>query len=198
MNSDLITITSVILVSLVSVFILVARDWRLCIIGLAIQYVGVTILVSVSWPLEMASVKLLAGWMACAILGVSMFYAPDAWPESERKILFGPVFRILAALMLGLAVTSLVIHSDSWLSMVSIPLRWVSFALIGVGLMQLSLTSHPLRVIIGLLTALSGFEILYAAIESSALVTGLLAVVTLGLALAGAYLLISPTMESAP
>jgi hypothetical protein len=68
--------------------------------------------------------------------------------------------------------------------------------LIGMGLLQLSLTSHPLKVIIGLLTALSGFEIIYAAIETSTLVTGLLAGITLALALVGAYLLISPSMES--
>jgi hypothetical protein len=54
-----------------------------------------------------------------------------------------------------------------------------------------------LRVTIGLLTALSGFEIIYAAIETSTLVTGLLAGVNLGLALAGAYLIIAPTMEAA-
>jgi hypothetical protein len=52
-----------------------------------------------------------------------------------------------------------------------------------------------MRVIVGLLTVLSGFEIIYAAIESSVLVTGLLAGVNLGLALVGAYLLISPKME---
>jgi hypothetical protein len=44
-------------------------------------------------------------------------------------------------------------------------------------------------VVLGLLTFLSGFEVLYAAMESSSLVTGLLAVVNLGLALAGAYFL---------
>jgi hypothetical protein len=60
----------------------------------------------------------------------------------------------------------------------------------------LSLTSDPLRVIIGLLTSLSGFEIIYAAVETSTLVTGLLAGVNLGLALVGAYLLIAPTMEN--
>ena len=43
--------------------------------------------------------------------------------------------------------------------------------------------------LIGLLTTLSGFELIYAAVENSVLVTGLLAVVTLGLALVGAYLL---------
>ena len=46
-----------------------------------------------------------------------------------------------------------------------------------------------------LLTALAGFEIIYAAIETSVLVTGLLAGINLGLALVGAYLIISPTME---
>ena len=43
------------------------------------------------------------------------------------------------------------------------------------------------KVIVGLLTVLAGFEILYAAVESSALVTALLVVVNLGLALAGAF-----------
>jgi hypothetical protein len=82
--------------------------------------------------------------------------------------------------------------------MISVPIRWGSFVLISFGLLQLSLTSHPLRVIIGLLTFLSGFEIIYAAIETSTLVTGLLAGVNLGLALIGAYMLIVPTMESNP
>jgi hypothetical protein len=198
MSPDLVVIIAVALVSLMSLYILISKDWRLCIAALAIQYIGVTLLVNASWPLEMSAVKVLAGWMACAILGVAMFYVPDTWLKSEKSILFGPLFRILAALLLALAITSLVIHSESWLSMIKLPLRWASFALIGMGLLQLSLTSHPLRVIIGLLTALSGFEIIYAAVESSALVTGLLAVVTLSLALAGAYLLIASTMESNP
>ncbi len=80
--------------------------------------------------------------------------------------------------------------------MIDTTLRWGSFLLIGFGILQLGLTSHPLRVIIGLLTALSGFEVIYAAIESSNLVTGLLAGVNLGLALAGAYMLVAPSMES--
>jgi hypothetical protein len=80
--------------------------------------------------------------------------------------------------------------------MISIPIRWGSFMLIGIGLLQLSLSSYPLRVIMGLLTILSGFEIIYAAIETSTLVTGLLAGVNIGLALVGAYLLIAPTMET--
>ena len=123
---------------------------------------------------------------------------PDTWRDSEKSIKFGPVFRILAGLILALTITSLVLHTETWLSMISIPILWGSFILISFGLLQVSLTSHPLRVIIGILTLLSGFEIIYAAVESSTLVTGLLAGVNLGLALVGAYMLVAPSMESNP
>jgi hypothetical protein len=198
MISDTLIFAAVILVSLASLVIMISPDWRLGMIGLAMQYVGVFVLVAVSWPIELAVVKVLAGWMACAILGTAMSYVADTWPATENSILFGPMFRIIAALILALAITSLVYHSESWLSMISVPIRWGSFILIGMGLLQVSLSSHPFRVIIGLLTAISGFEIIYAVIATSTLVAGLLAFVNLGLALAGAYMLIVPTMESNP
>jgi hypothetical protein len=198
MGSNIMILGAVILVSLTSIYVLVGRDWRYCIGALALQYIGVFLLVNASWPLEMAVAKMVAGWMAGAILGIAMTSVPDTWRDMEKSINFGPIFRILAALIFALAITSLVIHSESWLSMINVPIRWGSFVLIGFGLLQLSLTSHPLRVIIGLLTSLSGFEIIYAAVETSTLVTGLLAGVNLGLALVGAYLLIAPTMENNP
>jgi hypothetical protein len=196
MVSEPIVLTAVVLVSLTSLYNLISRDWRSSIGGLALQYIGVFLLVIISWPLEMAVAKMLAGWMAGVILWVAMTYVPDAWPDAEKSIKFGAIFRLLAALILALAVTSLILQTETWLSTISTPIRWGSFMLIGMGLLQLSLTSHPLKVIIGLLTALSGFEIIYAAIETSTLVTGLLAGITLALALVGAYLLISPSMES--
>ncbi len=195
MVTNPIVLGAVILVSLTSIYVLMSKDWRYCIGALAVQYIGVFLLVFASWPLEMAVAKMVAGWMAGAILGIAMTSIPDSWRETDKSIKFGPVFRILAALILALTITSLVLHSDNWLSMISIPIRWGSFVLIGFGLLQLSLASHPLRIIIGLLTSLSGFEIIYAAIETSTLVTGLLAGVNLGLALVGAYMLIAPTMD---
>jgi hypothetical membrane protein len=62
--------------------------------------------------------------------------------------------------------------------------------------LHLGWTANPFRVITGLLTVLTGFEIFYSAVEISALVAGLLAVVTLGLSLVGAYMIIAPTLES--
>ena len=70
-----------------------------------------------------------------------------------------------------------------------------SLLLIGMGLLHLGVTDHILRVIIGLMTVLAGFEILYATVEGSILVAALLAVINLGLALAGSYLLIASNAQ---
>ncbi|MCC6985033.1 MAG: hypothetical protein IT309_01265, partial [Anaerolineales bacterium] len=50
-------------------------------------------------------------------------------------------------------------------------------------------TNDLLRVTLALLSILAGFEILYAAVESAILVTGLLAAVNLGLGVVGSYLM---------
>jgi hypothetical protein len=196
MLPDFAILGAVILVGLTSAFLLVTKDWRFCILALAFQYVGVFVLVGAFWPLEMAVAKMVAGWMSGAILGIAMVNAAPTWQETDKLVKYGPAFRFLAAAVLILTISSLVLHSETWLSMIKTPIRWGSFILLGFGILQLSLTSHPLRVIIGLLTALSGFEIIYAAIETSTLVTGLLAGVNLGLALVGAYILVAPAMES--
>jgi len=198
MVNSLVVLISVSIITLTSIFILISKDWRHAIGALLVQYVGVFILVRGFWPLEMAIAKMLAGWMAAAILGIAMFYSRDAWLDTEKAVKYGAIFRISAVLLLALTVTSLVLSTESWISSINFPILWGSFILIAIGLLQLSLTSHPLRVILGLLTVLSGFEIIYASVETSTLVAGLLAVVNLGLALVGAYLLISPTMETNP
>ena len=64
-----------------------------------------------------------------------------------------------------------------------------AFVLIGSGILNFSLSINPFTILLGLLTALSGFEIIYATVETSALVAGLLAVVNLGIAFIGGYLI---------
>jgi len=58
-----------------------------------------------------------------------------------------------------------------------------------LGLWQVGLhSSDPLWVVTGLLTVLAGFDVLYASLEQSLLLAGLMALVVVGLALAGGYL----------
>jgi hypothetical protein len=66
-----------------------------------------------------------------------------------------------------------------------------SLLLVGMGLLHLGLTANTLRITLGLMTILSGFEALYTAVEGSVLVAALLAVIILGLALVGSYLLLA-------
>jgi hypothetical protein len=181
-----ISLPAVIVLVISTLFLLLSQNWRWSILALAVQYLAVFALVLQVWPFGLAAVKLVAGWMAGAVLGASQPAAELVEePQSSPPAV---VFRFLVAVLVWILVYTV---SRAFVALVPLPSSLVMGAalLIGMGLMQLGMTTRPLRVLLGLLTTLSGFELIYAAVESSVLVAGLLAVVTLGLALVGAYLL---------
>jgi hypothetical protein len=165
--------------------LLFSRDWRWSLGLLAVQYLSVFWMVQAHWPITLAATKLVTGWMACAILGIAQLNTREPG-EAHSSWLQGRLFHIFAAGMVLAATFAVSLRVETWLGL-SLPVAWGGLLLIGLGLLHLGITSDSFQVIIGLLTTLAGFEILYAAVESSALVTALLAVVNLGLALAGAY-----------
>lgn len=165
-----------------------ARKWRMRVGALALQYVGVFWLVALSWPAGLASIKLVTGWMAGAILGVSRF---GELPSDRRRWPTEWLFLALVVLLVVLTVANVAPNLDTLGVAIHPAQSFGGLLLIGVGLVHLGIASRGLRVVVSLLTALSGFEILYAAIESSTLVAGLLAVVDLGIAMVGAYLMSS-------
>ena len=171
-----------------SVGLLLSRDWRWSLGLLALQYFAAFWIVSEHWPLTMSAAKLVTGWMAAAVLGMTRLNLKDdsvgetSWPE-------GRLFRIFAAGLFLVTVSAGANGLTTWLPDAGLPAIWGALVLIGLGLLHLGMTLHPLKVILGLLTTLLGFEILYSTVENSILVAGLLAVVTLGLALTGSYLL---------
>jgi hypothetical protein len=184
-----------ILVTITSIILLLTRDWRWSIGILAIQYIGVSVLTGAYWPLETAIAKMVTGWMAGAVLGIAMATMPETWQEEEQSLSSGHIFRLLAAAMIVIFTVSLLPQAVIVAHQHSYATAWGGLILISAGLLHLGLSAQPLRVSIGLLTLLAGFEIIYAAVESSTLVAGLLAVVNLMLALMCAYLLIAPSME---
>ena len=164
--------------------LLFSRDWRWSLGLLAVQYLSVFWMVQAHWPITLAATKLVTGWMACAILGIAQLNAREE--ETQSTWLQGRLFHIFAAGMVLAATFALSLRVEAWLGL-SLPVAWGGLLLIGLGLLHLGITSDSFQVIVGLLTVMAGFEILYAAVESSALVTALLVVVNLGLALAGAF-----------
>jgi hypothetical protein len=175
-----------------SVGLLLSRDWRWSLGLLAAQYLGMFWLVGQHWPFGLASVKLVTGWMASAALGVTRLGLSEqdesAWPQ-------GRLFRLFAAAIVVVLVIAATPQVEAMIPGVSRPVIAGGLLLAGMGLLQLGITAEILRVIIGLLTVLTGFEILYATVETSILLAGLLAIVNLGLALAGSYLMTAAQPE---
>jgi hypothetical protein len=167
--------------------LLFSRNWRWTLGLLAVQYLGIFLMVQSQWPVSMAAAKIVTGWMACAVLGIAQLNLK--WERAfESTWLKGRLFQVFAAGMVFVVTFGLSFRVVTWLG-VSLPVAWAGLYLLGLGLLHLGITSDPFEVVIGLLTVFAGFEILYAAVEISALVTALLSVVNLGLALTGAYFL---------
>ena len=179
-----------------SVGLLLARDWRWLIIFLSAQYFGMLILTLQHWPLGLASVKVVAGWMSAAILGMTRSGLPrEDRAERSNVLPRGRLFRLFAAAMVLLIVSSITPRVDVIMADAGFPVTSGSLLLVGMGLLQLGVANRIMRVTIGLMTVLSGFEILYATVEGSVLVAGLLAIINLGLAMAGSYLMIASHAE---
>lgn len=185
---------ALVLIVLTSTSLLISRNWRISIFMLALQYLGVFVLVANSWPLEMAIVKLITGWIAGAVIGLifvsarSEYVPAEIWPA-------GQLFKLLMVLLTVITIWSLAPEFVAWVPGITTFQLTGGLILLGMGLLQISLVIQPLPVVLGLLTFLSGFEVLYAAVERSILIAGLLAGVNLTLALVGAYLVALPGLE---
>jgi len=179
-------IAAVILVAVASGLMLLTSSWRGRVTGLALMYLGVFWLTGLSWPLGLAAIKLVVGWMAGAILGVSGI---NLLPPTRRRWPTEWIFLGLVFILVIVAVNSLAPTIVEWFPGCKPTQAWGGLLLILSGVVHLGIASRGLRTIISLLTILAGFEILYAVVETSTLVAGLQAIVTLGVALTGAYLL---------
>jgi hypothetical protein len=197
MLSTILSWVAVGLLLVTSIGLLISRDWRWSLGFLAAQYLGMFWLVALHWPFGLASVKLVTGWMASATLGVTRLGMSEhetiresAWPQ-------GRLFRLFAAAIVVILVIAATPQVETMIPGISRPVIAGGLLLAGMGLLHLGITAEILRIILGLLTVLAGFEILYATVETSILLAGLLAIVNLGLALAGAYLMTSAPLEDA-
>ena len=175
-----------------STAILINRDWRVGLAALAIQYIAAVWLVTRHLPFGMGSAKLITGWMVVAALGMTRLgLSTEAEGNEESFWPRGQWFRVILMCIVVLVAAGSTPRIEAVIPGLGLQVIAGSLLLIGAGVVHLGVTSDTLRVVLGLLTMLTGFEILYAAVESSILVAGLLAVTNLGLGIVGSYLLIA-------
>lgn len=166
--------------------LLVPRDRQAALL-LVLQYATAAWLVMQMWPLRMALIKVVAGWAAVLILFLS---ARQTTSDENRHTGSGSaLFRLFTGLLALLALFSLLpTVSDAIPGIAPLTLAGAMWLMLSA-LLQLGFTLHPLYTVVGWLTLLTGFEILYASVERSTLIALLLAGLHLALALAGAYML---------
>jgi hypothetical protein len=175
-----------VLIVITAIVILIFRDWRFNALALAVQYLAAFILISLSWPIGMAVVKLIVGLMASAAIAFTFLHQKylEVPNETEASLFFRGFAGLLVVLTVFLLTPAL--HENVFTELDIVVLQG-GLMLIGMALMQLGTNSNPYLTVISLLSLLSGFEVIYAGLETSTLLTGLLAVVNLGLALVGVY-----------
>jgi hypothetical protein len=181
-------------------------NWRLLILALGAQYILIGLMLTRVVPIELAAVKALVGIMICPVLYITArrvnWGRPDEADTEEEPAsqprrhwwhFLGagwPVRLIVAVLAVaissGLASRNpLPIVGDQAISR---DLTTGAFSVILLGLINAALAENPLKVGLGLLSILAGFELFYTAVEPTLTIVGLLGLTNLFLALAIAYL----------
>ncbi|MGC8879840.1 MAG: hypothetical protein ACP5R2_11515 [Anaerolineae bacterium] len=185
-----------------SALILLVRDWRVMLLALLGQYVAVGFILSQLIPPEIALIKVLVGALICPMLylaarqsGWSVLAKVDPAQQSFSKEVTGMrdplpwtglAFRALALCLVFVLATVLI--RDYPLPGAPPDVGLSCYWLMLVGVVVLMLSGQPLLAGPGLLTALTGFELLYTLLESSLVIVFLLAGVNLLLTAAISYL----------
>ena len=172
------------LILMATLVVFTGRSWRNNLIALAAIYFGSFFLYVQQWDFLMAAVKLLTGWMGVAILS---FVTGQQHTSADRDLMPKRIFMMIALVLIWVLAFLLSSRISSLFDM-SPEFAFASFSIIGTGLLLLGIKSAPFNVIIGILAFFAGFELIYAELESSILVIGLLAAINLLIAFVGSYL----------
>jgi hypothetical protein len=176
------------------------------LIALAVQYFFVALLMTQVIRLEMAAVKALIGWLICLAFYLTEQQAKsltrasgersdlslqgwfearlDGWRRQGISVRAG--FGFMAAVVVSVGAYA----ARSALPLPQVPEGFVlaCYLLGGLGILLLGLSQDPLRVGVGMLMFLSGFDLFYVVLEPSLVVTGLLGSISFVIALGMAYL----------
>lgn len=180
------SVIAFVVIVIAAMIILVFQDWRINTAALGVQYLAAFALVTLSWPIGMAVVKLIAGWMATAAIATTCMRRIrfESASESTARLFFRGLAGLLIVLVIFILAPTL---QARVFPRVDLMIVQGGLMLVGMSLMQLGINSEPYLIVISLLSFLTGFEVIHAALELSTLLTGLFVIVNLGLALVGVF-----------
>ena len=173
------------------VVLLVASGRRLALAALGTTFVACSVLLLGLVPLVVSLALVTSGAAATAIVALSTSGAAWPWLSSAAGALpEGRPFRLVLSAFVLVAIAGLTQSVRLPGQAIPPPVIATSLGLIGLGALQLGLSERSLRVCIGLLTALAGFETLYFVLEPSLGIVALLGSVNVVVGLIASYLLL--------
>lgn len=196
---------------LTALVIFLTSDWRLSLTALLVQYVLAGLALTRFIQAEVAIVKILVGVLAVFILYITarriQEAGPSIAPPPERSRFLGmhvswgggPLGLPLRLLVTLVIIVGLVhVFSSYDFVLVSADLTFVAFWLGTVGMAGLVLSSNPQRVAPAILTILTGFDLIYASMETSLAMVGFLGSLILLAALGFSYLSTVAELRKSP
>jgi hypothetical protein len=169
------------------VYIFITNDWRRILIAYAILYICAFAIIAQYWSFTFSLVKLITGLMSLVIMGISInryYELPEKKTKSEL------IFRLIALCLIFILVAFMVYRISNYLS-IALEIVLASMMLIGFGVFQLGITHESYKLFLAILVLFFGFELIFSANETSLLINGLLAVVTMLVALMGSFMIIN-------
>lgn len=182
-----INILPILVLAAACIYIFMTDDWRRILIAYVILYICAFAIVAQYWSFTFSLVKLITGLMSLVVMGVSInrYYAVP-----EKKVKSELVFRLIALCLIFILVAFMAYRISNYLS-IALEIVLASLLLIGFGIFQLGITHEPYKLLLAILILFFGFELIFSANETSLLVNGLLAVVTMLIALMGSFMIIN-------
>lgn len=165
-------------------------DRRLLVITLIVQYVFVALIISFTLNIQIAGSKWIAGVVSSIIF--YQYLRNMDWKRQASEsgtIKFNRFFRFVAVLLVLLVAIGVSSVKLVDIEGIAPEVGLGTALLVCLSFLHLGLCEEPMRVGIGLLTLLSGFEITYSLLEPSLAVVGLLACVHISIALVTGYLM---------
>jgi len=162
------------------------ENWRWRIAALLIIQLFCFILIVQIWPIALASVKLVSGWIAATILGSSMI-AKNHMKEKSGFI-SGKIFKLSVLTFGWIIILAVIQRLNEWLP-IEFTYLFIGCMVLLTGIIVSSIHRSLFDVITGLVIFLSGFDVIYSSLEGSALVTGIYGLIMILISLLGLYFL---------
>ena len=166
-----------------AILVLEDRRYRLAVLAV-IELIGFILIVQI-WPIALALVKLISGWMGIALLTFA-FIPSDIKKESNEPIPT-KIFRLMLGVFGWIIVLTSIQGLNEWLP-ISYTNLFIGLIFFIIGMISLSLGLKTFDIILCLLVFLQGFDIIYSSLEGSALVTAMFAVIIISICLTGSFL----------